>query len=179
MSAGSKRLTGSMSAPASPASWRRRSSKKASTVKEGDQLFRIDQAPFEAALQQARGALLQAQGTLTNRHRAASARRRTGQDQRLRSPTRDERVAAEQNAKGAVVIADANEKTAAINLGYTTSPPRSPDGSAGPSDQGQRRWARHRPAVLIVSQDPMYVTFPVSQREFLRVRQEGSKTRTG
>ena len=29
--------------------------------------------------------------------------------------------------------------------------------------------------MLIVSQDPMYVTFPVSQREFLRVRQEGHK----
>jgi len=33
--------------------------------------------------------------------------------------------------------------------------------------------------VLIVSQDPMHVTFPVSQREFLRLRQEGSKTSKG
>jgi hypothetical protein len=35
-------------------------------------------------------------------------------------------VAAEQNAQGAVVIAEAKQKTATINLGYTTiiAPPR-------------------------------------------------------
>ena len=33
------------------------------------------------------------------------------------------------------------------------------------------------PLTVIVSQDPMYVVFPVSQREFLRVRQEGARKR--
>ena len=31
----------------------------------------------------------------------------------------------------------------------------------------------------IVSQDPMYVTFPVSQREFLRAQQTGERTSRG
>ena len=40
--------------------------KEGDTVKEGDKLFQVDAAPFEAALQQTEGALLQAQGVLTN-----------------------------------------------------------------------------------------------------------------
>jgi membrane fusion protein, multidrug efflux system len=36
------------------------------TVQEGDKLFQIDPAPFEASVQQARGALLQAQGSYRN-----------------------------------------------------------------------------------------------------------------
>ena len=40
--------------------------KEGDRVKEGDPLFRIDQAPFQAAVQQAQGALLRAQGEYTN-----------------------------------------------------------------------------------------------------------------
>ncbi len=40
--------------------------KEGDTVKPGDKLFQIDPAPFQAAVQQARGALLQAQGAYAN-----------------------------------------------------------------------------------------------------------------
>ncbi len=40
--------------------------KEGDRVKEGDPLFRIDQAPFQASVQQAQGALLRAQGAYTN-----------------------------------------------------------------------------------------------------------------
>ena len=154
--------------------------KEGETVKEGDKLFLIDPAPFEAALQQAQGSLLQAQAMLTN---STVQRQRADvlvKTQATSEADRDQKVALEQNAQGAVVIAEANQKTATINLGYTTiiAPISGRIGRAkvtkgnvvGP-DTGQ--------LVLIVSQDPMYVTFPVSQREFLRLRQEGSKTRKG
>ena len=154
--------------------------KEGETVKEGDKLFLIDPAPFEAALQQAQGSLLQAQAMLTN---STVQRQRADvlvKTQATSEADRDQKVALERNAQGAVVIAEANQKTAAINLGYTTivAPISGRIGRAkvtkgnvvGP-DAGQ--------LVLIVSQDPMYVTFPVSQREFLRLRQEGSKTRKG
>lgn len=150
--------------------------KEGETVKEGDKLFQIDPAPFEAALQQAQGALLQAQGTLTN----ASVQRARAEELVKTSATsvatRDERVAAEKNAQGAVAMADADLKTATINLGYTTiiSPITGRIGRAKVT-RGNVVSPDSGPLVLIVSQDPMYVTFPVSQREFLRVRSEGRK----
>ena len=150
--------------------------KEGDKIKEGDKLFQIDSAPFEAAQQQAHGALFQAEGTLTN-----ASGQRARQEELIKSRATsaaelEERVAAERIAQGGVEMAEANEKTAMINLGYTTifAPISGRIGRAkvtkgnvvGP-DTGQ--------LVLIVSQDPMYVTFPVSQREFLRVRQEGKK----
>jgi membrane fusion protein, multidrug efflux system len=72
-----------------------------------------------------------------------------------------------------VVIADANLKTANVNLGYTeiTAPisgeigrTKMTKGSVVGPDSGA--------LTTIVSRDPMYVTFPVSQREFLKVERE-------
>ena len=87
---------------------------------------------------------------------------------------RDQRVAEQKSAQGDVVTADANLKTAQ-------------DQSRLHGDHGpDQRHCRARPRVTkgnvvgpdtgalttIVSQDPMYVTFPVSQREFLNVKAE-------
>lgn len=152
--------------------------KEGDAIKEGDKLFQIDPAPFEAALQQARGALFQAQGTLTN----ATAQRARA-DELVKTATtsvavRDERVAAERSAQGGVEMAEANEKTATINLGYTTilAPVSGRIGRAKVT-KGNVVGPDAGSLVLIVSQDPMYVTFPVSEREFLRLREEGNKTR--
>ncbi len=151
--------------------------KEGDTIKEGDKLFQIDPAPFEAALQQTEGSLLQAKGLLTN---ATLQRQRADELVKTQAASvaeRDQRVAAEQNAQGAVVIAEANQKTAAINLGYTTmlAPVSGRIGRANVT-KGNVVGPDTGSLVLIVSQDPMYVTIPVSQREFLRIREEGSKT---
>jgi membrane fusion protein, multidrug efflux system len=148
--------------------------KEGETVKEGEKLFQIDPAPFEAALQQAQGALLQAQGTLTNATVQRSRAEELVKTSATSVATRDERIAAEKNAQGAVAMADADLKTATINLGYTTivSPITGRIGRAKVT-KGNVVSPDSGPLVLIVSQDPMYVTFPVSQREFLRVRSEG------
>jgi membrane fusion protein, multidrug efflux system len=151
--------------------------KEGDKIKEGDKLFQIDSAPFEAALQQVHGALFQAQGTLTN---ASAQRARADELIKSRATSvadREERVAAERIAQGGVEMAEANEKTATINLGYTTifAPISGRIGRAKVT-KGNVVGPDSGPLVLIVSQDPMYVTFPVSQREFLRLRQEGKKT---
>ncbi len=151
--------------------------KEGDTVKEGDKLFLIDPAPFEAALQQAQGSLLQAQGMLTNQTVQRQRADVLVKTQATSEADRDQKVALERHAQGAVVIAEANQKTAAINLGYTTiiAPISGRIGRAKVT-KGNVVGPDTGPLVLIVSQDPMYVTFPVSQREFLRLRQEGSKT---
>jgi membrane fusion protein (multidrug efflux system) len=147
--------------------------KEGDIVKRGDVLYRIERDTFDAAAQQARGALLEAQGKYAN---ASAQKARTEELVRTAAASRallDERIAAETGAQGEVVIADANLKAAAVNLGYTeiTAPIAGEIGRTkltagnvvGP-DSG--------PLTVIVSQDPMYVTFPVSQREFLRFSEQ-------
>jgi membrane fusion protein (multidrug efflux system) len=145
-------------------------------VKQGDVLYRIERESFDAAVQQARGSLLEAQGNYAN----ATAQRARAEDLVKTSATSravlDERVAAEKAAQGQVVIADANLKTATVNLGYTEIvAPIS--GQAGRSrlTKGNVVGPDSGALTTIVSRDPMYVTFPVSQREFLKVEEASRK----
>jgi len=144
--------------------------KEGDLVKAGDVLYRIEPDTFDAAVQQARGALLQAQGNYAN---ATAQRARTEELTKTDAASRallDQRVAAEKSAQGEVVIADANLKTATVNLGYTTiTAPIA--GKVGRSSVTKGNVVGPNSGVLttIVSVDPMYVTFPVSQREFLSI----------
>ena len=142
-------------------------------VKEGDVLYRIERETFDAAVQQARGALLEAQGKYAN---ATAQRARTEElTKTAAAPLAqlDERQAAEKGAQGQVVVADADLKTATVNLGYTDIvAPIS--GQIGRSKLTKGNVVGPDSGVLttIVSRDPMYVTFPVSQREFLKVEEQ-------
>jgi membrane fusion protein (multidrug efflux system) len=77
---------------------------------------------------------------------------------------RDRRVADQQGAQGDVVTADANLHTAKINLGYTdiTSPIGGIIGKAIVT-KGNLVGPDSGVLTTIVSVDPMYVAFPVSQ----------------
>ena len=145
--------------------------KEGDRVKEGDPLFRIDQAPFQASVQQAQGALLRAQGAYTNANLQAQRAEELVKTGTTAVAERDKRVADAQGAQGDVVTTDANLRTAKINLGYTeiTSPIV---GVIGKTNVTKGNLVSPDSGVLttIVSQDPMYVAFPVSQREFLTVR---------
>ena len=70
------------------------------TVKEGDRLYVIDPAPFQAALQQARGTLLQAQAQLTNARLQRNRAEELVKTSATSVATRDQRVAQEQTAQG-------------------------------------------------------------------------------
>jgi len=142
-------------------------------VKEGDVLYRIERDTFQAAVQQAQGALFEAQGNYAN---ATAQRNRTQELVKTDAASRallDERIAAEKSAQGKVVVADADLKTATVNLGYTdiVAPI---GGEIGRSKLTKGNVVGPDSGVLtvIVSRDPMYVTFPVSQREFLRVQEQ-------
>jgi membrane fusion protein, multidrug efflux system len=85
---------------------------------------------------------------------------------------RDQARAADQQASGAIVTEEANLRTAKINLGYTgiVAPIAGKVGKTNVT-KGNVVGAESGPLTVIVSQDPMYVTFPVSQREFLRTQE--------
>ena len=144
--------------------------KEGDLVKAGDVLYRIERDTFDAAVQQARGALLQAQGNYAN---ATAQRARTEELAKTDTASRallDQRVAAEKAAQGDVIIADANLRTANINLGYTeiTAPIAGKVGRTSVT-KGNVVGPDSGSLTTIVSIDPMYVTFPVSQREFLAI----------
>jgi membrane fusion protein (multidrug efflux system) len=154
--------------------------KEGDVVKAGDVLYRIERDTFQAAVQQAQGAVLQAQGELSN---ATAQLARTQELVKTDTASRallDERVGKQKDAQGAVVIADANLKTANVNLGYTeiTSPitgevgrTRVTKGNVVGPDSGI--------LTVVVSRDPIYVTFPVSQRVFLDVEEEEARKAKG
>jgi membrane fusion protein, multidrug efflux system len=147
------------------------------TVKEGAELFQIEPGPFQAAVQQAEGEVLRAQAQLTNatlqRQRADELVRTSA----LPVATRDERVAAEQSAKGQLDIVQAGLANAKINLGYTAiMAPIS--GRIGRSSVTKGNVVGPNSGVLttIVSVDPIYVLFPVSQRVFLDIQKKGGQS---
>ena len=145
--------------------------KEGDAIKEGAVLYRIEPEPFQAAVAQARGALVKAKGQVVNA---------AGQLERAETllakasgsvADRDKRLAEEQTAKGDVLVAEANLQTANINLGYTEI--KAPiSGLIGRTSVTKGNVVGPDSGVLttIVSQDPMYVTIPVSQREFLAAR---------
>jgi membrane fusion protein, multidrug efflux system len=148
-------------------------------VKEGDPLYLIEPAPFQAALDQAKGAVLQAQATLTN---ASLQRARAEELVKTNSTpiaTRDERVAQEKNAQGALLRAQADLKTAEINLGYTNivAPITGRIGRSAVT-KGNVVSPNSGTLALVVSEDPMYVTFPVSQRELLSAQEKERQLNT-
>src|SRR3954454_10738511 len=88
-------------------------------VREGARLFQIEQGPFQAAVLQARGALQQAEAQRTNAILQLQRAEELVRTNATSVAVRDERWAAEQTAQGAVTTAEANLRTAGINLSYT------------------------------------------------------------
>jgi membrane fusion protein, multidrug efflux system len=138
-------------------------------VQEGAALYRIEKGLFQAAVEQAQGALeaskAQYQLAVKNRERQEDLfKRNVGTAKAL-----DEAIAAEGEAKGAVLTNGANLTTAQINLGYTdiTAPIAGKVGRTALT-KGNVVGPESGILTVVVSQDPMYVTFPVSEGEFSR-----------
>ena len=148
--------------------------KEGATVKKDQPLYHIEKGLFQAAVEQAKGAL----------ERSKSAKVLTAiQLQRAQDlldknagtvVARDQAQAADQQAEGEIMSNQANLDTANINLGYTdiTSPI---DGKVSKTNVtiGNVVGPTSGVLTLIVSQDPMYVSFPVSQRELLQAQLRG------
>jgi membrane fusion protein (multidrug efflux system) len=145
--------------------------KEGDLVTEGQPLYRIEKGLFEAAVEQAAGALERAKAALT----LAELQRKRAEDLLAKASgtvvARDQTVAEENQAKGAVMAAEADLRTAKINLSYTdiTAPIAGKIGRTNLT-KGNVVGPENGPLTTIVSQDPMYVTFPVSQREFLQFK---------
>ena len=146
--------------------------KEGEMVKEGTPLYRIEKGLFEAAVTSAEAALERSKAAKT----LSEIQLKRAQDLLDRNTgtvvARDQALAADQQADGQVLGDQANLETAKINLGYTEI--NSPiAGKIGKTNITKGNVVGPNSGVLttIVSQDPMYVSFPVSQREFLAARE--------
>src|SRR5215510_1798768 len=141
-------------------------------VKEGDPLYRIEQDQFRAAVEQAQGALERSKGAKVLSELQLQRAQDLLDKQSGSVVARDQARAADQGAAGTVMQDEAALQTAKINLGYTdiTAPIA---GKIGRTNITKGNVVSPDSGVLttIVSQDPMYITFPVSQRELLRARE--------
>jgi membrane fusion protein (multidrug efflux system) len=141
-------------------------------VKKGDLLYRLEQGPFQADLQAKQAAIAQFNAQLQN-----AAITLTRQRALLSSPAGQQAAvdlaqANQQALQAQVLGAQAQLRQSQINLDYTEI--RSPiDGKIGRTAVTPGNVVSPGSGVLttIVSQDPMYVVFPVSVRTALDLRQ--------
>jgi membrane fusion protein, multidrug efflux system len=145
--------------------------REGSDVTEGEVLYRLERAPFEAQVEQARANLAGASATLENTRVALSRARDLRQSGTGTQVALDNALALERTAAANVLAAEAAVRVAQINLGYTeiTAPIA---GQIGRSVLAVGNVVGPDAGTLstIVSQDPMRVAFAVSQRTALDLR---------
>lgn len=140
-------------------------------VKTGDKLYELEKGPFQADLAAKQANVAQLQAQLENAKLTAErARTLLGGPAGMQS-SYDAAIANQHSLEAQVQGAQAQVQASQINLDYTdiTSPI---DGQIGRTAVTEGNVVSPGSGVLttIVSQDPMYVTFPVPVREALALR---------
>jgi membrane fusion protein, multidrug efflux system len=147
-------------------------------VKARDLLFVIEKAPYQAEIETVNAAIARAQATLDlaeieRRRQAELVRKQATAQARL-----DEATGKAGEARADLRRQQASLITAKLNLGYTDV--KAPiAGRIGRSmfSVGDFVGPSSETLATIVSQDPMYVTFPVTQRQLLQVRKTDTDPR--
>ncbi|WP_373503017.1 efflux RND transporter periplasmic adaptor subunit [Aestuariivirga sp.] len=144
-------------------------------VKTGDLLYVIEKAPYEARVTAAKGALETASARLT-RAEIEYDRQATLVKKEASAQTKlDDARAARDEARGNVAKLTAEVEQANLQLSYTEI--RAPiDGRIGESILSAGNYVSPSSGTLatIVAVDPIGVTFPVSQREIIAVREQSA-----
>src|ERR1700753_1986547 len=141
-------------------------------VKTGDLLYQLQRGPFEADLASKKAQVAQLQATLVNAKLTTDRARTLLGGPAGQQSTYDAAIANQQSLEAQVQAAQAQVSLSQINLDYTEI--HSPiDGQIGRTavTEGNVVTPSSGTLTTIVSQDPMYVTFPVSVREALGLRE--------
>lgn len=147
-------------------------------VKAGTLLFVLEKDTYQASVDQAQANLASAQATADNDKLQTDRARELIKNQNVAQSTLDDRIAAEKSAVAAVQQNQAALEQAQINLGYTQI--AAPfDGRVGISafSVGALVGPSTGTLATIVSQDPIYVVFPVSDRFIQDVQQASGSGR--
>jgi membrane fusion protein (multidrug efflux system) len=140
-------------------------------VKTGDLLFQIEKAQFQAQVDQAKANVAATEATARNAQLTYNRSAELVKTQAVSQATLDQNRASLETAQANVLQAQAALAQAQINLSYTdiTAPI---DGRIGRTTYTVGNLVGPSSDVLatIVSQDPMYVQFPVSVRQLEEIR---------
>lgn len=143
-------------------------------VKSGQQLYQIDEAPFQAALEMAKAELASARANIQSTKARAERFKGLIDNKAISQQDYDDAQAAYLQAQAEVAVAQANIQTAEINLRYTKV--NAPiDGRIGRSNitEGALVTAQQESPLTTITQiDPIYVDISQASKEVLRIRRQ-------
>jgi membrane fusion protein (multidrug efflux system) len=148
-------------------------------VKAGDLLFVIEKAPYQAEIETIQATIARAQASLDLAMIEQRRQQQLVRKQAVAQAVLDQVVAKAAEARADLQRQQANLTKAELDLGYTDI--KAPiAGRIGRSVYTVGDFVGPSSGTLatIVSQDPMYVTFPVTQRQLLEVRKASAEGRT-
>jgi membrane fusion protein (multidrug efflux system) len=151
----------------------KRNYREGSTVAEGQSLFTIDPAPFEAALSRAEADVAAADARLNQAKRNAARMKPLFEAKAVSQKDYDDAVSGEAIAEADVKSAQARLTEAKLNLGYT----RVESPIAGVAGRAQRSEGNYvsGPEVLlstVTQTNPIHVLFGISDEEQSKLRRE-------
>jgi len=150
----------------------RRLFEEGSDVKAGQELYRIDAEPYEAARQSAQANLARAQANLAQASTQLERYRPLVDANAISKLDFDNASAAHQQALAEVQAAEAAVRSAEINLGYTrvTAPIAGRIGQSLVTEGALVGQGEPTPLAVIQQIDPVYVNFTQSTSEVFRLR---------
>ncbi|MFK3660794.1 efflux RND transporter periplasmic adaptor subunit [Scandinavium sp. NPDC088450] len=145
-----------------------------SHVKEGESLYQIDPAPYQAALNSAKGDLAKARAAATQAHLTANRYQKLIKTHYVSQQDYDTAVANAQQADAQVVAASAEVQTAQINLNYTrvTSPISGVIGKSSVTEGALVTNGQSSALATVQQLDPVYVDVTQSSDDYLRLKNE-------
>ncbi len=151
---------------------RERVFKEGSDVKAGQLLFRIDNAPYQAAVASAQAALARAQANVAQTTAQAERYKPLMEANAISKQDFINAVSAQKAAEADLAASRAALQTAQINLGYSsvTSPIAGRIGRALVTEGALVGQGEATPLAVVQQINPMYVNFTQSTTEVLKLR---------
>ena len=152
----------------------KRNYKEGSDVKEGESLYQIDPAPFQATLNSAQAELAKARANAELARLTVNRYKPLLGTNYISRQDYDEAVSTHAQAQAAVRAAQAAVQTAQINLNYTkvTSPISGLSGKSNVTEGALVATGQSQPLTLVQQIDPIYVDVTQSSDDYLRLKHE-------
>lgn len=152
----------------------KRNYKEGSDVKEGESLYQIDPAPFQATLNSAQAELAKAKANAELARLTVNRYKPLLGTNYISRQDYDEAVSTYAQAQAAVQAAQAAVQTAQINLNYTkvTSPIAGLSGKSNVTEGALVATGQTQALTLVQQIDPIYVDVTQSSDDYLRLKQE-------